>query len=72
MLNNHLGGTALGLTSSKAIRKRAIRTLRMGIHTQIKLDIFGVLNPRKYPPFPPATDPDLDTGSVGVSTGEDR
>jgi hypothetical protein len=37
---------------------------------QIKLDIFGGSIPRKYPPFPPATD--LGTGSVGVSTEEDR
>jgi hypothetical protein len=34
------------------------------------LDILGVLNPIKYPPFLPATD--LGTGSVGVSTEEDR
>ena len=34
------------------------------------LDISGGLTLRKYPPFPLATD--LSTGSVGVSSGEER
>lgn len=45
------------------------------------LDIFGVLNPVKYPPFPPAaksmrgTHLRFDTSALiiaGVSTGEER